>query len=105
MRGLWVDYRKVRGKKYLLLYKPDAQYAWDTSDAVELNGTVAAQYVDYGFVVSLAVGKKIGSVGAALVRPAAPPEMLDRELGLPPKARRVPPRFSEMSEPRFQNYS
>ena len=92
MRGAWVDSRQPKGEKYLLLYKPDARHAWDTSDAVVLDGTVAAQYIDNGFVVSVEAGKKILSGGAASIRAAAPPEMLERERVLPPQAPRAPPR-------------
>jgi hypothetical protein len=90
VRGVWVDSRHNKGEKYLLLYKPNDRHAWDTSDAVVLDSTVAAQYVDNGFAVSLAAGKKSMSGGAAPSRPAAPPELLERERVMPPQARRAP---------------
>ena len=84
MRGVWVDYRQFKGERYLLFKKSDARQAWDTSNAIVLDGTVAAQYADNGFLVSLVAGKKIIIGSVAPIHPAAPTEMLERERGLPP---------------------
>ena len=81
----------LKGEMFLLVKNSDARFGWDTSDVVVLDGAVAAEYVDNGFVVSIAAGEKIMSGCAAPICAAAPTEMVEREISLPPQAPRAPP--------------